>query len=137
LKDLLIITNNISNPNWLSGFSSGEGNFDIRINKSKTCKTGFRIFLRFRIYQHERDIKLMEYLIKYLGVGKLVKNTVNSVLNISIYKISDIIKVIIPYFEKNPLLGVKQLDFLDWCTIAKLIFNKQHITPEGLKKYVR
>ena len=64
----VIITNNIFDPNWISGFVSGDGNFDVRVTQS-TNKIGYRIQLRFRITQHERDLKLMENIIKYLDVS--------------------------------------------------------------------
>ena len=59
----VINAENIPNPNWVAGFVTGEGNFDVRIAQQLTNKIGHRIQLRFRISQHERDRKLMEYLI--------------------------------------------------------------------------
>jgi LAGLIDADG endonuclease len=59
----------------------------------------------------------MELLINYLGTGKLEATKDysyrNSVVSLIIYKILDINLKIIPFFFKNPLLGVKKLDFLD------------------------
>jgi len=46
----------------------------VNIHKSKN-KLGYRTRLRFRITQHERDIKLMELLIQYLGTGKIEKTS--------------------------------------------------------------
>lgn len=59
------------NPNWISGFVSAEGNFDVRMPLSKS-KIGYRVQLRFRITQHQRDIRLMENLVKYLWCGKIM-----------------------------------------------------------------
>jgi hypothetical protein len=108
-----INTINIPDPNWISGFVEAEGNFDVNIHKSKTNKIGYQVQLRFRIYQHERDIKLIKILIKYLGSGKIEKDTRNPVVCLTIYRISDIINKIIPFFSKNPIIGAKLLDFLD------------------------
>jgi hypothetical protein len=58
----LIETKNIIDPYWIAGFVSGEGNFDINIHKSKSHKTGFQLQIRFRVSQHERDIKLTVHL---------------------------------------------------------------------------
>lgn len=41
IKRPIINYKNISDPNWISGFVSGEGNFDVNIHKSNT-KIGFR-----------------------------------------------------------------------------------------------
>nr|QBM31582.1 hypothetical protein [Arthrobotrys musiformis] len=68
----VINTENIPDPYWIAGFVSGEGNFSVNITKS-TNKIGKRVQLRFRVTQHERDLKLLEVLIKYLGTGSIYK----------------------------------------------------------------
>ena len=30
------------------------------------------------------------------------------------------------------LVGVKKNDYLDWCSVARLMSNKAHLTQEGL-----
>lgn len=74
----------------------------------------------------------MEILIKLLGTGKLEKDTRNSVFSLTINKFSEISNIIIPLFEKYPLHGVKQLDYFDWCKVAKLMREELHLTVEGL-----
>jgi hypothetical protein len=51
--------NVLINPNGLSGFISAKGNFDVRI-PSTNSKLGYRVQLRFRISQHNRDYILMK-----------------------------------------------------------------------------
>lgn len=75
----------------------------------------------------------MELLKKYFGSGTIEINTKTSVLMLTITKISIITKIIIPLFNKYPLLGVKYLDYLDWCKIANLMSEGKHLTNEGLK----
>src|SRR6266481_1528612 len=132
VERLVINTENFPDPNWIAGFVTGEGNFDVRITQQSTNKIGSRVQLRFRISQHERDIKLMENLIKYLGSGKIYKYSGKSAVVLTIFKFSDITNIIIPFFEENPLLGVKLFDYLDWCKIAKLMNEDSHLTLEGL-----
>jgi len=124
-------TENIPDPNWIAGFVSGEGNFDVNITKS-THKIGYRAQLRFRISQHNRDIKLMENIAKYLGSGKIYKYPNKPAVSLTIVKLSDIHSIVIPFFNKNSLLGVKLFDYLDWCEIAKLMIDGNHLTLEGL-----
>lgn len=55
--------------------------------------------------------------------------------NAFVFKVSklvDITQKIIPLFEKNPIRGVKKLDFLDFCEVAKLMNEGKHLTTEGL-----
>ena len=49
-------------------------------------------------------------------------------------KFSYIIEKIIPFFNKYPILGVKYLDFLDFCKVAQIMKNKNHLTKDGLEK---
>lgn len=67
VKRPVINTENIPNNNWIAGFVSGDGNFDVRITEQLSNKIGNRVQLRFRISQHERDLKLMELLVTHLG----------------------------------------------------------------------
>ena len=112
VKRTQIETTNISDPNWISGFVSGEGNFDAGIRKS-TNIIGSRVYLRFRLTQHVRDIKLMELIIKYLGAGRLEKDLRGSVLHLVIGNFSILFKKIMPFFNQYPIYGKKNLDYLD------------------------
>ena len=131
-----IQTVNIPDPNWISGFvsklASSEGNFDAGIRKSSTNKLGSRVYLRFRISQHVRDIQLMELIIKYLGSGRLEKDSRKPLVTLVIGNNSDLTKNIIPFFNKYPIYGVKYLDYLDWCKIANLITLGLH-NPSQMK----
>lgn len=51
-------------------------------------------------------------------------------------KLSDIINIIIPHFQKYPLLGVKYVDFQLWVMCVNLIAKKEHLTSEGLAKII-
>jgi hypothetical protein len=78
----------------------------------------------------------MELLIKYLGAGNIYINSKNKVVSLTIYKFSEIISLIIPFCaeqEKNSLFGVKKLDYLDFCKVAKLMSERKHLTIEGVQ----
>jgi hypothetical protein len=113
VKRPIINTENIPDNNWIAGFVSGEGNFDVRITPQISNKIGTRVQLRFRITQHERDLKLIELLVKHLDSGKIYKYFGKDAIVLTIFKFSDITNIINPLFETNPLLGVKLLDYID------------------------
>jgi hypothetical protein len=125
-----IVTTNIPDPNWISGFVSGDGNFDAGIRESKSIEGATvippkqiaalggearrtRVYLRFRISQDARDTQLLELIIKYFGVGRIEKEPRNTVYNLVISKFSDLNQIIIPFFNQYPLNGIKKLDYLD------------------------
>nr|YP_010835458.1 hypothetical protein QLP32_mgp32 [Perenniporia fraxinea]WFS78691.1 hypothetical protein [Perenniporia fraxinea] len=125
----IIQTTNIPDPNWVSGFVSGEGNFDAVI---RTTSKGYKVSLRFRVSQHQRDSQLIGLIISYLGVGRLEKN--RSAVTLVIGNFSDLNKLIIPFFNQYPILGIKHLDYLDWCKISNLIASGSHKTNEGIEE---
>jgi hypothetical protein len=125
-----ILTTNIPDPNWVAGFVNGEGCFNVGIYKAKDFKLGQQVRLGFAITQHDRDLKLMELLINYLKTGKLTKYTKYQSVYLRVQKFSDIIKIIIPFFQIN---RVKVFEYKDWCEIAKLMTEDKHLTKEGLK----
>ena len=129
----VIKTEKIVDSNWLSGFVTGEGNFDAGIRKTEN-KLGFRPYLRFRVSQHARDNQLLELIIDYLGAGRLEKNKNDTMTNLVVGQFSDLNNKIIPFFNEYPILGVKYLDYLDWCKIAKLISEGANLTIEGLNE---
>lgn len=123
----------IKDPNWLSGFTSGEGCFLVRIINSTSNRLGVQVKLVFQITQHSRDEQLMRSLIEYLDCG-LVFNQTETAVVFKVMKFSDLIEKIIPFFVKYPILGVKAKDFVDWCKVAELMKNKKHLTTEGLNQ---
>lgn len=83
------------------------------ISVSGTTKIRYRVQLRFRITQYERDIKLMKSIMLLLGSGSIYKYPKQSAINITIINFSDITNKIMPFFNEYPLQGVKLYDYLD------------------------
>jgi len=74
----------------------------------------------------------MELISKYLNSGNIYKLDKRPMVSLTIVKYSDITNLIIPFFKKYPVLGIKQNDFSDWCKITKLMNDGSHLTNEGL-----
>ncbi len=126
-----IQTIQIPSPFWITGFVDGEGTFDIKIYKSNT-NVKFAVQLRFRISQHERDSALIVLIKDYFGKGSIEKHSKYPAVTLVINNFTFIIEDIIPFFKLYPLEGVKKKDYLDWCDVAKLMSNKEHLTEKGL-----
>ena len=125
----LVINQNIEDPNWLAGFTAGEGSFLCTIYKSKT-KLGKAVTLCFKLTQHARDEKLIRSLVEYLGCGKVY--VYKEVVEFKITKLDDLSEKIIPFFQRTPIKGVKLLDYLDFVKVIELMKNKDHLTRSGL-----
>ena len=128
----LVQDQSISDPFWLAGFTTAEGCFFINLNKSSTTKTGFSVSLRFTITQHYRDEKLIKSLIKFFDCGNIYfhRKTVDYVVR----DYSSIKNIINLFFVKYPIEGVKSQDFKDFCKVAEMMYNKEHLTFQGLNQ---
>ena len=122
---------NQKDPFWLAGFASAEGCFLITIKKSAT-KLGEAVNLQLVIVQHKKDEQLIQSFINYFGCGKFYIRTNEDICDFKVLIFKDITNKIIPFFQKYPILGIKALDFADWCKVAELMQNKVHLTKEGI-----
>ena len=131
----LVSYEGIPDPNWMAGFVDGEGCFYVNTKKAKGYVTGFQVIMTFSLSQHVRDELLFTKFINYFGCGKIEKvSTRPNDVRFVVYKFSDILNKIIPFFFNYPLQGIKFQDFKDFYKIANIMENKDHLTQEGLKK---
>ena len=127
----LIANQTIIDPNWLAGFSSGEGCFHVRFKKSTRSKLGVQVSLLFKITQHERDKELMKSFIGYLNCGDISKNS--TWIDYTVVRFDDLVLKIFPFFDKYKIVGVKLQDYLDFKKVADLMRTKDHLTTLGLE----
>lgn len=67
-----------------------------------------------------------------MGCGRYSHSSNQSWSNYIVSKQKDIANIIIPFFEKNLILGIKRSDFQDFKQVAELMNKKTHLTKEGL-----
>lgn len=118
-------SNSNFNPDWVIGFTDGEGSFIVTISKnSKYSKTGWIITPSFQLGLHKKDISILENLKQFFGVGILNIRPNNDMCFYSVTKNKDLLNVIIPHFDKYPLLSKKNADFLLFKSVVELCSKK-------------
>ena len=124
------------NPNWVSGFVAGDGGFSIYIRPAKDYTLGEKVYCRFHIAQHSKDLELMKLFIKFFGCGYVNErsNTTTLRCDYIVQDTNDLMEKIIPHFNKYPLLNLKQEDFKCFYECMVTIKSKQHLTKEGLNR---
>jgi hypothetical protein len=103
------LNNTKLHPQWISGFTSGDGCFKISIRESKLYKAGSTVVILFILTQHIRDELLLKSFIDFFECGNIY-----SYLNYIEFKcqsFKDNYEKILPFFHKYPILGVKAQDF--------------------------
>lgn len=112
-------------PEYLVGFTEGDGCFLVNLRKDH------RIEFRYFISQAIGNRPLLEAIRKYMIVGNVYqKSTTNGKLPACVYEVSkrdDIYNVIIPFFHKHRLRGIKAISFAVFEEIALLVKGRQDI----------
>ena len=123
------------NPDFITGFTDGEGSFGIYLAKREKSRLGWSVEPSFKIELHSRDIKLLKLIQAFFGIGSIIKNRRNSV-SFYVYSLDQISNVIIPHFDKYPLITQKQADYLLFREVIMMMVKKEHLTREGLDKII-
>lgn len=116
---------------WVAGFATGEYNFFIIVQKSKT-RSGIATSLRFSIAQELRDLSLLESFVDLFECGYVAKYKNRLLCEFIVTKIHHIVNHIIPFFDKYNIKGSKYEDFFNFKSAALIIKNKEHLNQDGV-----
>lgn len=121
----------IPSPYWIAGFVSGDGSFNIKTTKARVGK----VQLRFAVHLHIREAEVIKGLSQFFNfeANKYIYYTDTSVA-VQIVNTSDILNIIIPFFNEYQIQGAKELDFVDFKKVAEIVKSKDHLTEDGFNK---
>lgn len=100
------------------------------MTKSKTHLSGYQVRLKFQLTQHSGDEQLIRSLVEFFGCGNVYLSRES--VNYCVENFADLTEKIIPFYNKHAIIGVKFLDFSDFCRVALLMKGKKHRTQLGL-----
>jgi len=83
-----------------------------------------------------RDLLLLERIKAFFGVGAIYIRKSGNKATYTVQSFKDLTNVIIPHFDKYPLLTQKQADFLLLKSAMALLNAKEQSTIEGLYKII-
>jgi len=121
----------IPHSQWIAGFTTAEGHFSVCLDK------GIFKSLLFKITTHKKDEVLLIAIKEYFNCGSCYLRKKENVMDFKVTKFSVVNEIIIPFFIKNPLLGVKSLDFNDWSLVSEIVNKREHkLAPRGALKII-
>lgn len=94
---------------WFSGFTDGEGNFSISLDRTY-------IRFRFKINLHIDDIQVLNDIKSKLNIGRVVEEKDKNSCAFVVQNFSELKDVLSPIFLNFPLHTSKNLDFQDFYT---------------------
>lgn len=117
---------------YLVGFTDGEGSFNISvINRNKDFKTGWKITPSFNISQKDDTIPKLFQKIFQCGTIRYRKD---GICYFEVRRVDDLVKKVIPFFQRYNLLSIKKNDFQHFLKIVSFIKEKQHLKKSGIKQ---
>lgn len=121
---------------YFAGYADGEGSFHVAVQRNPSCRFGIQLVPEFHLSQNEERISVLEKMQERLGCGyikpnhRLRSDDRSQVLVVRNRK--DLMRKVIPFFQRNPLLSSKQDDFLKFSAIVTALERGEHRTKEGL-----
>jgi hypothetical protein len=97
----------ISFESWLVGFTDGDGNFHI---SQQGVGSFTKWTLGYKLTQSAYNLRILNYVKKELGVGSITKDGTKAQYFIRDRKVIE--TVLIPIFDKYPLLSTKYYDYM-------------------------
>lgn len=129
-----VINKNINlNPNWISGFITGEGSFTYftrsRVNKDKNIIKDYT--LAMEVSQDSKDWFILNSIKNYFNVGA-VYNETRGISKFRLTQRNEIINILIPFFKENPLFGRKSLQFNIWIKIVNILVLEKRTSERDI-----
>ena len=119
-------------PEWVVGFVDGEGCFFVGIQRHPSTSTGYQVIPEFRVVQHKRDMQVLHALKRFFGCGIICQNHEDR-WELRVRKIENLQKIV-EFFEQHPLKTKKQIDFLKFRDVLRLMQNREHLLLDGIKR---
>lgn len=88
-------------PQWVAGFTSGDGCFKVSIKESKLHKAGSRVALLFVLTLHIRDELLLKSLVDFFWYGQTY--SYKDYIEFRCPSFKDNYEKILPFFHKYPM----------------------------------
>ena len=121
-------------PQWIVGFTDGEGCFSVSTFKNRTCSTGYQTLFEFVLTQGISSHESLEKVQQYFGCGHIYQNKRydnhrENILRYCVRKQEDLKKIIIPFFHEYPLQTAKRRQFEEFSR-KLMIKNPQRLNAK-------
>jgi hypothetical protein len=122
---------------YIAGFVDGEGCFHVAIQRNSSTRLGLQLVPEFRVSQDVARVELLKLIQVTLGCGALRENhrsSTDHTFVLVVRRRADLLECILPFFDRNPLLSVKQQEFLTFAAIVRAMECGEHLTVAGFER---
>ena len=118
---------------YISGYVDGEGSFSVVVNRNPSCKIGYQLVPEFHVSQNGDRAQVLEIIRQRLGGCGYIKSNGrrDRAVVLVVRKRADLLRHVLPFFERSPLLSTKRQDFEKFARIVRAMAAGHHRTREG------
>ena len=123
-------------PWFVTGVVEGEGTFSVSFSRRKKLKVGIETRPSFSVTLHQRDLPLLKALRAYFGCGAIRFSRRDGTYKFEVRSVRDLVRRVLPHFERYPLQGSKAEDFERFAEIVRLVHANHHLKPLYLRRII-
>ncbi|MBF8280479.1 MAG: Homing endonuclease LAGLIDADG/HNH [Candidatus Magasanikbacteria bacterium] len=120
---------------YISGFTDGEGSFNVSVKKVPDHRMGWKLAASFNVSQLDQTVLIV--MKRYLGCGTL-RERKDGVVYYEVTSIRALYERIIPFFLKFRFFSAtKKRNFLIFQKIIRKMFAGEHHKPKGFNEIMK
>ena len=121
---------------YIAGYVDGEGCFSVVVNRNPTCKSGYQLVPEFHVSQNGDRAQVLGLIqARFGGCGYIKSNgKKDRALVFVVRRREDLLRRVIPFFERQPLLSSKHEDFEKFARIVRAMAVGHHRSHGGFQE---
>ena len=123
-------------PWYVTGLVEGEGCFSVSFSFRRRLRIGIETRPSFSVSLSKRDLPLVKALRGYFRCGGIRFSRSDRTYKFEVRSVPDLVKKIIPHFEKYPLKGSKRGDFEKFSRICRMVHQNLHLSRKYLPEII-
>ena len=121
---------------YISGYFDGEGCFTVSIGPRPTLRVGWEVRTSASVSQNSDRSQVLELIQSHFGCGTIRPDRSDNTVKWEVRKLAQLREIVIPHFERYPMLSGKQEDFSRFAVVCELMAQQQHRTVSGMVQIV-
>ncbi len=121
---------------YVTGLVEGEGCFQVNFTLRKRLKVGIETRPSFSLSLNQKDLHLLQEVQRFFDCGGIRYSRSDRAYKYEVRSIRDLMRKIIPHFERYPLQGAKKNDFEHFSNICRKVHANLHLNREHLKQII-
>jgi len=123
-------------PWYVTGLVDGEGCFMVSFNLRPSLSTGIEVRPAFAVALNKRSLDVLKALQRFFGCGAIRYSRRDRTYKWEVRSVPDIVKKVLPHFERYPLQTAKREDFERFAQICRWVHTNHHRNREYLRRII-